>query len=93
MDFVTYAEIARTYTSGRIQLELDLDADDSIFVFTTAIGVTVQCQNVLKKRLRVINRENISREIDNNVSFWQMAYDEVKETLLGKVRPRSSSQR
>ena len=81
-NLVTYAEIARTYTSGRTQLGLALEGDDTIFVFTSASGVTVACQTVLGKKVRVLNREAIAKEIDNNVSFWQLAYDEIKDTLL-----------
>jgi len=83
LDLVTYAEIARTYTSGRVQLGLSLEGDDCIFVFTTALGVNIQCQTVFKGMVRVIGREIIAREINNNVSFWNMAFEEIRVTLLG----------
>jgi hypothetical protein len=79
---VTYKELARTYTSGRIQLGLDLEGNDCIYVFTTAMGVNIQCQTVFKGMLRVLNREIIGREINNNASFWLLAFNEVKSTLL-----------
>jgi len=81
-DSVTYAEIARTYTSARLQKNLVLDKDDTIFVFTTAFDMTVACKTVFDKKLRVLNRETIAQMIDNNVSFWQHAFDEIKNTLI-----------
>lgn len=85
LDFPTYAEIARTYASGRIQLGLDLQGDDCIFVFTTANAVSIACHAVFKKMIRVLDRRIIGTEINNNVSFWQLAYDEIEETLLGRA--------
>jgi len=83
-DSVTYAEIARTYASARLQKSLVLEQDDTVFLFTTAFDVTVACKTVFGKKLRVLNRETIAHMIDNNVSFWQMAFDEVKDTLISK---------
>lgn len=84
LDHVLYAEIARTYTSGILQLKLPLDGDDCIFVFTSAYDVTVACKTVFGKMVRVLDYNVISHEIDNNVSFWNLAFEEIKETLLGK---------
>jgi len=81
-DSVLYAEMARTYTSAVIQLKIPLEGDDCLYVFTTASDVTPACRTVFGKKLRVINREIISQEIDNNVNFWSTAYEEIKETLL-----------
>lgn len=81
-ELITYAEIARTYASGRIQLGLDLEGGDCIYVFTTAMGVNIQCQTVFKSMLRVLNKEVIGKEINNNISFWGYAFKEVAETLL-----------
>lgn len=80
-DPVLYAEMARTYTSGVIQMGIPLEGPDCLYVFTTANGVTVACQTVFGKMLRVLNREVIGNEINNNVSFWEMAYNEIAETL------------
>lgn len=80
-NLVLYAEMARTYTSGVIQMGIPLEGPDCLYVFTTANGVTVACQTVFGKMLRVLNREVIGNEINNNVSFWQKAFEEVQETL------------
>jgi hypothetical protein len=82
LDLVTYAEIARTYASGVVQLGLDLKGDNCIFVFTTANGVNFHCETVFKKMLRILNRPVIENEINNNASFWQLAFNEIRETLL-----------
>lgn len=84
MEKILYAEIAKTYTSGKIQLGLPLDTDNCIYVFTSAWEITGACQTVFGKMLRVINREIISREIDNNISFWNTAFEEIRDTLIGK---------
>lgn len=81
-DAVTYSEMARTYTSAIIQLDIPLEGDDCLYVFTTARKVTVACETVFGKKLRVISRDIISNEIDNNVNFWEQAYKEIEETLL-----------
>lgn len=82
-DSVLYSEMARTFTSAIIQLNIPLEGDDCLYVFTTAFDVTVACQTVFGKKLRVISKSIISNEINNNVSFWDMAYKEIEETLLG----------
>lgn len=82
LESVRYSEIARTYTSGQIQLGLSLDKNDCIFVFTSAYDVTVSCKTVFDKKLRVLNRDIIAKEIDNNESFWNFAFNEIKDTLL-----------
>lgn len=82
-DSVLYSEMARTYTSATIQLKIHLEGADCLYVFTTAQDVTPACRTVFGKMLRVINREIISNEINNNVNFWNFAYEEIKNTLLG----------
>jgi len=82
-DSVLYAEMARTYTSAVIQLKIPLEGEDCLYVFTTADDVTPACRTVFGKMLRVINKEIISNEINNNVNFWKFAYEEIKNTLLG----------
>lgn len=81
-DSVLYAEMARTYTSAMVQLNIEVKGPDSLYVFTTANDVTVACKTVFKDMLRVINGNIIRDQIDNNVSFWNVAFEEIKETLL-----------
>lgn len=81
-NLVTYAEIARTYTSANVQLGLELKGSDRIYVFTTALDANIQCHTVFKNMVRVIGKEAISREINNNQNFWLFAFNEIKETLM-----------
>jgi len=83
-DDILYSDIAKTYCSGRRQLGLDLDEDNSIFIFTSAHKVTVACNNVMQSTIRLISREVISTEVDNNKSFWEFAYSEIEKTLFNK---------
>lgn len=80
---VLYSEMAKTYTSAVVQLQIPLEGKDCLYVFTTAQEVTTSCTKVFGKMLRVISRDTISTEIDNNVNFWNVAFEEIKNTLLG----------
>lgn len=80
-NLVLYEEMAKTYTSGRIQLKLPLEGDNCVYVFTSAYGVTIACQTVFGKMLRVLSHDIISNEINNNVTFWNFAYSEIEATL------------
>jgi hypothetical protein len=81
-DDILYSDIAKTYCSGRRQLGLDLDEDNSIFIFTSAHKATVACNTVMQSTIRLISREVISREVDNNKSFWEFAFSEIEKTLF-----------
>lgn len=80
-NLVLYEEMAKTYTSGRLQLKLPLEGDNCVYVFTSANGVTIACQTVFGKMLRVLSHDIISNEINNNVTFWNFAYTEIESTL------------
>ena len=81
MDLVLYEEIAKTFTSGMKMLDLDLMHKQSVYVFTTAVGVTPSCQKVLGNSLVVINSDIISEQVDNNTNFWEFAFQEVYNYL------------
>jgi hypothetical protein len=82
-DLVTYAEIARTFTSAVLQRGLPLyNGSDNIFIFTSAYDVTVACKTVMGNKIHVLNRGIIQQKIDNNVSFWEYAFNEVKEVFI-----------
>jgi hypothetical protein len=80
-DLVTYEEIAKTYTSGELSLNLDLKKENSIYVFTNSNDVTHSCKYVFGDRLVILNRDIISGYIDNNATFWNYAYNEVYNYL------------
>lgn len=77
-DVVTYADIARTFTSGVLQHRLDPSKSKNVFVFTTAMAVSRQCTNVFDDKLVVVSRNIIKRAIDNNRNFWKQCFEEVQ---------------
>lgn len=80
---VLYAEVARTYTSAKLQLKIPCEGKDSVYVFTTADDTTIACQTVFGEMCRVINRQLITHYVDYNENFWKAAYNEIEQTLLG----------
>jgi hypothetical protein len=78
---VTYTELAKTFTSGLLILKCDLMQSNSIYVFTTAVAFSSAVDKNLGSKVVKIDRNVISRKIDNNRTFWQYAYDQIFETL------------
>lgn len=78
---VTYTELAKTFTSGLLILKCDLMQANSIYVFTTAVAFSSAVDKNLGSKVVKIDRNVISRKIDNNRTFWQYAYDQIFETL------------
>jgi hypothetical protein len=78
---VTYSELAKTFTSGLLNLQCDILNSNSIYVFTTAFSFSSAVDKVLGSKVVKIDRNVISRKIDNNRTFWQYAYDQIFETL------------
>ena len=78
---VTYTELAKTFTSGLLILKCDLMQANSIYVFTTAVQFSSAIDKNLGSKVVKIDRNVISRKIDNNRTFWQYAYDQIFETL------------
>jgi len=81
MDSVEYAAIARTYAAGRRRHKLDLDKPDTIWLVTTGNGTTGPCKEVFGDSLRVIYRDILAGKIDNNMSFWKGAEEQIEATL------------
>jgi hypothetical protein len=78
---IEYTDIAKTYTSARIRNKLSLENDNTVYLFTTANEVTIACNTVFGKKLRVINRSVIAGKIDNNESFWNEAQERIALTF------------
>jgi hypothetical protein len=78
---VTYSELAKTFTSGLLNLQCDLMISNSIYVFTTAFSFSSSIDKVLGGKVVKIDRNVISRKIDNNRTFWQFAFDEIYKIL------------
>ena len=78
---VTYTELAKTFTSGLLILKCDLMQANSIYVFTTAVAFSSAVDKNLGSKVVKIDRNVISRKIDNNRTFWKYAFDQIFETL------------
>lgn len=78
---ITFADMAKTYTSGRIRHHLPLDGNDTVILFTTANNITKACKEVFGTQLRMINRNIIKLRVDNNTAFWQQAEQRLVATL------------
>jgi hypothetical protein len=81
VEVVTYADIARTFTSGIKEKWIDPSEERNVFVFTTASDVSRQCKQVLDSSLVVISRAIISRAIDNNRNFWTLCFADVQDYI------------
>lgn len=80
-NLISYGDIAKTYTSGRLQLNLNLKRKDSIYVFTNAIDITPPCKEVFGNTIKVLHGKAIDHYIHNNRSFWKFFYKKVYEYL------------
>ena len=82
-DPISYADIARTFTSAIRQLNLEdvYRHDRTVYLFTTANGVTGPFEKVMGQKCVVISRTAIATKIDNNKTFWAKAHEEMFATL------------
>ena len=82
-DKISYADIARTFTSAVLQLHMKdvIDTDRTVFLFTNAGGVTGAFDTVMQKKTVIITRAVIATKVDNNVTFWKNAYDLIYRTM------------
>lgn len=76
-DSITYSDLAKTYTSARRLENIDVDCNNSMFVFTTAYDVTNPCVKLFGPTLVVINFNVIDRYVTNNKSFWRNSFERV----------------
>jgi hypothetical protein len=78
---IKYAELARTYTAGRIRHHIPLEGEDSLILLTTCNSVSKACNQVFRSTLRVISKNIIAQRVDNSASFWAEAEQRLAETL------------
>jgi len=83
LDNISYADIARTFTSAALQLNLKdvIEQDHTVYLFTTANGVSVAFEKVMGRKCVLITRDVISTKVDNNKTFWQKCYELMYHTL------------
>lgn len=69
-DEIDYSALARTFTQGVLQFDVDPSVNYCIILFCLCKGANLNASKVLDKKLHVIDDSMINREI-NNISFWQ----------------------
>lgn len=85
LDLIEYSDIAKTYTSAILQLNIEdvYNFNNTVYLFTNANGVTAAFSKVMHNKVVIINRSIIQTKVDNNLNFWKRAYDLIFETLDG----------
>jgi hypothetical protein len=83
LDVISYADIARTFTSAALQLHLKdvIEHDHTVYLFTTANGVSVAFEKVMGRKCVLVTRDVISTKVDNNKAFWRKCYEMMYYTL------------
>jgi len=82
-DKISYADIARTFTSGVLQLGLiDLvDHDHTVYLFTNTNEVTSAFTKVLGNKAVLITKDKIEYLVDGNKGFWDGTHELILNTL------------
>ena len=82
-DLITYADIARTYTSALMQLNMTdvYEHNHTVYLFTNSSGATGAFTKVMQNKVVIITRAEIRTKVDNNVIFWENAYQRIFDTL------------
>lgn len=82
-ELITYADIAKTYTSALMQFNLNDVAkyNKTLYLFTNSNGVTGAFTKVMQQKVVIINKGVITTKIDNNKTFWLKAYDMIFNAL------------
>ena len=70
LDLIHYADIARTFTQGVLQYDLDPKARKNVWLVTTGQDANPNTKKILGKNLHVLNRSHLSKQVDGNVDFW-----------------------
>lgn len=80
---IKYEDIAKTFTSATLQLQISdvYFHNNTIYLFTTASGVTGSFEKIMEKKVVVINRGVISTKIDNNKTFWNFAHEQIEKSF------------
>jgi hypothetical protein len=82
-DLISYADIARTYTSALMQFNMSdiYEHDRTVYLFTNSNGVSGAFTKVMQNKVVVITNNEIKTKVDNNLTFWKSAYDMIFKTL------------
>lgn len=78
LDDITYEELAKTDCSAMRLLDINTSLPNSIYIFTSAFKVSHSAQTVLGKSLVILGKNEISYKVDNNVTFWNKAWELIR---------------
>lgn len=78
LDDITYEELAKTDCSATRLLDINTSLPNSIYIFTSAFKVSHSAEKVLGKSLVVLGKNEISYKVDNNVTFWDKAWEIIR---------------
>lgn len=78
---ISYEDMAKTYTAGRIRHHIPLETDDTVILVTTCNSVSRACKEVFGSQLRLISKSILSQRVDGNLAFWESAEQRVALTL------------
>lgn len=70
LDLIHYADIARTFTQGVLQYNLDPKARKNVWLVTTGQDANSNTKKILGKNLHVLNRSHLRMQVDGNVDLW-----------------------
>jgi len=70
LDLILYSDIARTFTQGVLQYDLDPKARKNVWLVTTAQDANANTKKIIGKNLHVLNRAHLSKQVDGNIDFW-----------------------
>ncbi len=82
-ELISYADIARTYTSALMQLHMTdvYEHDHTVYLFTNAGGITGAFIKVMQNKCVILTKNEINTKVDNNIIFWDNAYRMIFDTL------------
>ena len=70
LSYVTYSDLARTFSHGVLKCGLDLNMKKNMWLVTTGAGANNICQKIFGQRLHVLNKDHLKRQVDGNIDFW-----------------------
>lgn len=81
-DYIRWGDLSKTFGAGLCSHGLkNHTTDDSVILFTTCNSVSYTAVKQLGTRLRLIGRSIIAGYIDNNVIFWEYAWQRILITF------------
>lgn len=74
---ITYSALARTFTDGVCNFDIDGSMKKCVYLFTNCFGQNYVADNAMKDKVFIINRNTIERRI-SDVEFWKQLLEFIK---------------